>query len=119
MADATEQLTFDQTLFHPDAAMRAMRDSRYRHEANAIAELIDNSIDARASRVELILLEEQKRAKTRSARAIPRPAAGRRDGSRGPRPRSRGAGGRSGSGRSARGPAVRSGPADLDEARAP
>lgn len=64
MADATEQLTFDQTLFHPDAAMRAMRDSRYRHEANAIAELIDNSIDARAGRVELILLEEQKQAKT-------------------------------------------------------
>ena len=63
MADATEQLTFDQTLFHPDAAMRAMRDSRYRHEANAIAELIDNSIDARAGRVELILLEEQKQAK--------------------------------------------------------
>ena len=64
MADATEQLTFDQTLFHPDAAMRAMRDSRYRHEANAIAELIDNSIDARSGRVELILLEEQKQAKT-------------------------------------------------------
>lgn len=63
MADATEQLNFDQTLFHPDAAMRAMRDSRYRHEAHAIAELIDNSIDARASRVELILLEEQKQAK--------------------------------------------------------
>lgn len=63
MADATEQLNFDQTLFHPDAAMRAMRDSRYRHAANAIAELIDNSIDARASRVELILLEEQKQAK--------------------------------------------------------
>ena len=63
MADTTEQLNFNQTLFHPDAAMRAMRDSRYQHEANAIAELIDNSIDARASRVELILLEEQKQAK--------------------------------------------------------
>lgn len=64
MADTADQLTFDQTLFHPDAAMRAMRDSRYRHEANAIAELIDNSIDARAHRVELILLEEQKQATT-------------------------------------------------------
>lgn len=64
MADTADQLTFDQTLFHPDAAMRAMRDSRYRHEANAIAELIDNSIDARAHRVELILLEEQVQAKT-------------------------------------------------------
>lgn len=63
MADPDSQLSFDQTLFHPDAAMRAMRDSRYRHEANAIAELIDNSIDAKCRRVELILFENQQRGK--------------------------------------------------------
>ena len=64
MANSSSQLSFDQTLFHPDAAMRAMRDSRYRHEANAIAELIDNSIDAKCRRVELILFEEQQQGKS-------------------------------------------------------
>ena len=58
MANPIEQLMLDEPLFDPQAAMRAMRDSRYRRESNAIAELIDNSIDARAHRVELLLFEE-------------------------------------------------------------
>ena len=70
MEHTSEQLTFDQTLFHPQAAMRAMRDSRYRHESNAIAELIDNSIDAKATRVELLLFEERRRVNLNSVRRV-------------------------------------------------
>ena len=70
MADTAQHLTFDRTLFHPDAAMRAMRDSRYRHESNAIAELIDNSIDARAGRVELLLFEEMRDGNARRVRRV-------------------------------------------------
>jgi len=39
--------------------VQAMRDSRYRHPANAVAELIDNSIDARATHVEVLIREQQ------------------------------------------------------------
>ena len=70
MAHTSGQLTFDQTLFHPQAAMRAMRDSRYRHESNAIAELIDNSIDAKASHVELLLFEERERVNRNKVRRV-------------------------------------------------
>ena len=56
----------DNRLFLPEMTVRAMRDSRYRHPANAIAELIDNSIDARADQVELIIQEKQYKAKERN-----------------------------------------------------
>ena len=59
MESAVEQLMFNEPLFHPIAAIRAMRDSRYRYESNAIAELVDNSIDAEADSVELLLFEQQ------------------------------------------------------------
>ena len=42
----------------PQLAVKAMRDSGYRNTAYALAELIDNSIQANASEVELICLEE-------------------------------------------------------------
>lgn len=70
MEHTSEQLRFDQTLFHPKAAIRAMRDSRYRHESNAIAELIDNSIDARASHVELLLFEQRQRVNRNNVRRV-------------------------------------------------
>lgn len=70
MEYASEQLRFDQTLFHPQAALRAMRDSRYRHESNAIAELIDNSIDARAGHIELLLFEERQRVNQNNVRRV-------------------------------------------------
>ena len=54
-----QQLALDNTLFMPQMTVQAMRDSRYRHAANAIAELIDNSIDARARRVDLLVRETQ------------------------------------------------------------
>ena len=74
MAQTNDQLSLDRALFHPEAAMRAVRDSRYRHEANAIAELIDNSIDADASRVELLIEEEQQKPKQRKIWRINRVA---------------------------------------------
>ena len=53
------QMSFDRTLFLPEMTVQAMRDSRYRHPANAVAELIDNSIDARATHVEVLIREQQ------------------------------------------------------------
>ena len=74
MAQPDQQLSLDRVLFHPEAAMRAMRDSGYRHEANAIAELIDNSIEADASRVELLIEEEQQTPGQRSVWQVSRVA---------------------------------------------
>ncbi|NVK44710.1 MAG: ATP-binding protein [Rhodobacteraceae bacterium] len=42
----------------PELAVKAMRDSGYRNTAYALAELIDNSIQAHASEVELICVEK-------------------------------------------------------------
>ena len=60
-----QQLSFENGLFMPEMTAQAMRDSRYRHPANAIAELIDNSIDARASKVDLLIRETVAIIKTR------------------------------------------------------
>ena len=52
-----EQLRFD---FVPTAlAVNAMRDNGYKNAAYAIAELIDNSIQARAGSVELLCVESE------------------------------------------------------------
>ena len=52
------QMSFDErALFLPSMTVQAMRDSRYRHPALAVAELIDNSIDARSSRVDILIRE--------------------------------------------------------------
>ncbi len=42
----------------PELAVKAMRDSGYRNTAFALAELIDNSVQADASEVELICVEK-------------------------------------------------------------
>ena len=55
------QMSFDRTLFLPNMTVLAMRDSRYRHPALAVAELIDNSLDAKASQVEVLIREHQVR----------------------------------------------------------
>lgn len=48
----------DRRLFPPDLTIRALRDSRYHNTAYAIAELIDNSIEARAPQIELLCMEK-------------------------------------------------------------
>ena len=53
----------DRHLFLPEMTVQAMRDSRYRHPANALAELIDNSIDAESDRIEVLIQEHQVRAR--------------------------------------------------------
>ena len=50
--------------------VQAMRDSRYRHPANAVAELIDNAIDARADRVELLIKDHGVLVQTRTSYRI-------------------------------------------------
>ena len=64
------QMSFERSLFDPHMVVQAMRDSRYRHPANAIAELIDNSIDARATNVEVLIREEWTRVNTREQRRV-------------------------------------------------
>ena len=59
-------MSFDRALFSPQMTVQAMRDSRYRHPALAVAELIDNSIDARASRVDILIREHQVRVTQRT-----------------------------------------------------
>lgn len=64
------QMSFERSLFDPHMVVQAMRDSRYRHPANAIAELIDNSIDAHAANVEVLIREEWTRVNTRDRRRV-------------------------------------------------
>ena len=60
-------MSFDKrALFLPSMTVQAMRDSRYRHPALAVAELIDNSIDARSSRVDILIREHQVRLNQRT-----------------------------------------------------
>lgn len=58
MVDYLDDLeTIDRRLFPGSLTIRAIRDSRYHNTAYAIAELIDNSIEASAERVELLCME--------------------------------------------------------------
>ena len=60
-------MSFDErALFLPSMTVQAMRDSRYRHPALAVAELIDNSIDARSSRVDILIREHHVRLNQRN-----------------------------------------------------
>ena len=48
----------DRNLFPSSFTIRALRDSRYHNTAYAVAELIDNSIEANAERIELLCQEQ-------------------------------------------------------------
>ena len=48
----------DRSLFPGSFTIRALRDSRYHNSAYAIAELIDNAIEANAPLIELLCMEE-------------------------------------------------------------
>ena len=63
--EVNQQLPLGRELFLPGMTIQAMRDSRYRHAANAVSELIDNSIDANASHVDLLIQEQQEVVNTR------------------------------------------------------
>lgn len=54
----------------PELAVRAMRDSGYRNTAYALAELIDNSVQAKAGSVDVICLQKHELVKQRELRRI-------------------------------------------------
>ncbi len=54
----------------PDLAVRAMRDSGYRNTAYALAELIDNSAQAKARNVDVICLQGYERVNQRDRRRM-------------------------------------------------
>ena len=60
----------DGEIIPPQLAVKAMRDSGYRNTAYALAELIDNSVQADATSVEVTCLEEYQQVSERSRRRI-------------------------------------------------
>ena len=69
-----EQLTFlddaDRSLFPGSFTIRALRDSRYHNSAYAIAELIDNAIEAGAPLIEMLCMEEPQMGQSRTRRLV-------------------------------------------------
>lgn len=55
----------DRTLFPSSLTIKALRDSRYNNAAYAIAELIDNSIEANGSLIELLCMEKVQAVRSR------------------------------------------------------
>ncbi len=60
----------DGEIIPPELAVRAMRDSGYRNTAYALAELIDNSIQAKAINVDVICTEKYELVNERESRRI-------------------------------------------------
>ncbi len=54
----------------PELAVRAMRDSGYKNTAYALAEIIDNSVQANATCIELICVESQEQVSQRNRKRI-------------------------------------------------
>lgn len=69
MADSTET-QFIAEIIPPELAVSAMRDSGYRNTDYALAELIDNSIQANATQVDVICHEVMKQVSQRKSRRI-------------------------------------------------
>lgn len=62
--------TEDASIIPADLAIQAMRDSGYKNTAYALAELVDNSVQADANAVEIICLEEVQQLKERQRRRL-------------------------------------------------
>lgn len=60
----------DASFIPPDLAIQAMRDNGYKNTAYALAELIDNSVQANAKSIEIICLEEVQQVKERQRRRL-------------------------------------------------
>lgn len=63
--DAAQQDLFDAQIIPLRLAITAMRDSGYKNTAYALAELIDNSVQAKASFIEVICLEKREPVRQR------------------------------------------------------
>ena len=62
----------DRSLFPSSYTIKALRDSRYHNTAYAIAELIDNSVEAHAPTIELLCMESAQHVDTRTRRRVDR-----------------------------------------------
>ena len=60
----------DGEIIPPELAVRAMRDSGYKNTAYALAEIIDNSVQANATSIELICVESQEQVTQRTRKRI-------------------------------------------------
>ena len=60
----------DRSLFPISFTIRALRDSRYHNTAYAIAELIDNSIEADAEQIDLLCMEQSGIVESRARRRV-------------------------------------------------
>ena len=60
----------DSEIIPPELAIRAMRDSGYKNTAYALAEIIDNSVQANANSIELICVESQEQVHQRTRKRI-------------------------------------------------
>ena len=69
-AQLNELKNVDRSLFPGSFTIRALRDSRYHNTAYAIAELIDNSIEADAEQIELLCMERRQVVKARERNRI-------------------------------------------------
>ena len=70
LTDAAESQRLDGEIIPPELAIKAMRDSGYKNTAYALAELLDNSVQANASNVEVICLEAYRQVDKRAGRRI-------------------------------------------------
>ena len=61
---------FNGDIIPPELAVRAMRDSGYRNTDYALAELIDNSVQANATQVDVVCFEVMKQVNQRKSRRI-------------------------------------------------
>lgn len=62
----------DASFIPPDLAIQAMRDNGYKNTAYALAELIDNSVQANAKSIEIICIEEMQKIKERQRKRLSR-----------------------------------------------